>query len=129
MRSGGKIFRLKKPWGENGGNLTGTCAGLAHFFGVNPLVFRGAFIVGAVIAPFFTVLGYLLLAGFMPDQKGFSFFADTDWEELRNSFSQKQPIKKNKNKNELEIRFDICENCNTAVREGSKFCHNCGTRI
>lgn len=132
MRSGERLTRQKKPFGQKRGNLTGVCRGLADYFGISPLFVRAGFVIGFLIAPLFAALGYLFLAGIMPDQRGYSFIQDTDWSKLKSGdmlANWDLPSSKPRDHSDKELRFTVCERCNTAVREGSKFCHHCGAKM
>ncbi|MFB0613640.1 PspC domain-containing protein [Aurantiacibacter poecillastricola] len=60
--AGSAKFRLDK----RDGKIAGVCAGIANYFGINPLIFRLVFLVGAIAGFGSFILIYLaiwLLAG------------------------------------------------------------------
>ncbi|RMG22943.1 MAG: PspC domain-containing protein [Bacteroidetes bacterium] len=127
MRSGGRLTRIKKPWGTREGNLTGVCEGLGTYLGIRPFFLRIAFGIALVSFPFFTLLVYLALAALMPDQRGFSFVQDTDWKQLGEMLGAKNSPQQGRGKAELSLV--VCSYCDTAVREDAKYCPKCGNKL
>ena len=114
-----RLTREKKSLFLPGGNLSGVCEGLGKFFGIKPLYFRIAFVASVFITSFMGLAVYGLCALFLPDQEGNNLF-----EELR-QMRRDSP----KKIYEGGKRFILCQSCDSAVKEGAKYCQNCGKRI
>lgn len=115
-----KPFRIRKQFGEGGISITGLSEGLGEFFETNPWFFRIGFLVGTFFSKWM-ILVYILLSIALPEKST-----------LPPTPNPKRPAAKKppQTKDEwADSDFAVCENCQTAVKFGSNYCHKCGHKI
>ena len=118
-----RLTRIKKPFFGGNGNLTGVCEGLGEFFHVNPWYIRLGFVGLSFFQPWVAGLGYLALAVFLPGgEYEPSFYEKRFGSSIQIAIPQKEDQEK-------EISYIICEKCHTAVIEDSRYCHHCGNKL
>lgn len=95
-------------------SITGVCETLGLLLKVNPLIFRGAFILLTIFYSSWIVLVYLGLSVFLPtpSNRSRTFLEDEMQEESQETTT-----------------FELCDNCQTAVKKGSIYCHRCGIKL
>ena len=115
-----KPFRKRKAFGEGGISITGLSEGLGEFFETNPWFFRIGFVVGTILSKWM-ILVYILLSIALPEK---STLPPTP------KSSRPAPKKPPKPEDDwTDSDFAVCENCQTAVKFGSNYCHKCGHKI
>ncbi|MEM6764066.1 MAG: PspC domain-containing protein [Bacteroidota bacterium] len=113
-----KPYRIRKPFGQGGLSITGLSEGLGEFFETNPWFFRLGFVLGTFFSKWIILL-YALLSIAIPEKGS-----------LPPTPFKSRPKKADPVEEEwADSDFAVCENCQTAVKYGSKFCHNCGHEI
>lgn len=95
-------------------SITGVCEALGLLSNINPLIFRVAFVLLTIFYSPWIVLVYLGLAVILPTHP------------QKNTISLEEELRE---KHPEATTFDICEKCQTAVKQGSIFCHRCGNKL
>lgn len=112
------------------GSLTGVCAGLGEYFGLDPIIFR----IGFIAASFFSgigLIGYLALAIFLPmeDQDDTAKDGRFRLHHRPNIFDDGIEVLKNDGADSISSTLSVCPTCDTVSKPDSKFCHKCGTKL
>ena len=116
-----RLVKIRRPFGSKDANLTGVSEGIAEYLQISPWYVRIGFVGLALWLKWPIALLYAGLAFFLPSH-----------DSRRSMFEEFKPIRSKIAKNpsqEEEESYIVCENCETAVLSGSKFCHHCGNRL
>ncbi|MEZ4826579.1 MAG: PspC domain-containing protein [Bacteroidia bacterium] len=112
------------------GSLTGVCAGLGEYFGMEPVIFRVIFIVSSFFSGI-GLLAYLALAIFLPMEG-----ADNDAVDGRfrvsgrpNLFDDGIHYQAYDADKSPEESLSVCPKCDTVSKPNARFCHKCGARL
>ena len=126
LRKQTRLTKIKHKFGEKDANLTGVCEGIAAHIGLSPWYIRLGFMGFAIFQPWIAIPGYVALAFLLPDQ---DISQGTPWQEWMQGKNSPPILQHNFQSDPEEISYIICSSCQTAVKQDSNFCHECGTKI
>ena len=114
----------KKP-----GNLTGVCAGLGEYFGIDPVLVRVGFIAGSFFSFGTAAIAYLALAAFLPSDEPDTFGLDGRFDYHQDSIEGQTLYKDEPYVSHENGALSVCWRCDTVSKPESKFCHKCGAKL
>ncbi|MDX2246899.1 MAG: PspC domain-containing protein [Bacteroidia bacterium] len=112
------------------GSLTGVCAGLGEYFGIEPTVFRLIFMVTS----FFSGIGLLVYLGlsiFLPMEGEDTQATDGRFRLTNrpNLFDDGVNYSKYEADKAPEESLSVCSRCDTVCKPEARYCHKCGARL
>ncbi|MEZ4774654.1 MAG: PspC domain-containing protein [Bacteroidia bacterium] len=112
------------------GSLTGVCAGLGEYFGVEPIIFRLIFIVTSFFSGI-GLLAYLGLSIFLPMEGEDNQATDGRFRlnKRPNIFDDGINYRKFEADESPEESLAVCPKCDTVSKPNARFCHKCGERL
>jgi len=121
-----KLVRKKRALGEKDANITGVCEGMGEYIGINPWYIRLGFAGFTFLMPWVAIPAYIALALLLPNDDKSAPLGSQLFNKATHSYYKKSSTYSSPDSPDS---FVICDNCNTAVKQDSKFCHNCGTKL
>ena len=114
----------KKP-----GNLTGVCAGLGEYFGIDPVLVRVGFIAGSFFSFGTAAIAYLALAAFLPSDEPDTFGLDGRFDYYQDGIEGQTLYDDESHVSQSNGALSVCWRCDTVSKPESKFCHKCGAKL